>query len=67
MWSLRSIRKVPFQPLRQAIQPRKQHPFRDVGLIEFVAHFPLQRGGDDDAAIHGFASFEQIFQLQIGR
>src|SRR5690242_15845083 len=46
-------REVALQPLREAVEAGEEDALGDVGLIEFVAHFPLQRGRDDDPLIGG--------------
>src|SRR4051812_31366985 len=41
-------REVAPQPRREPVEPREQHAFGDVRLVELVAHFPLQLGGQHD-------------------
>src|SRR5687768_9757797 len=55
-------REIPLQPLRQAIESGEQHALGDVGLIELVAHFPLQLRGNDDAAMHGLSLRQETLE-----
>src|SRR5437773_1442475 len=44
-------RVIALEPAAQAVEPWKKGAFVDVGLIELVAHFPLQLSRDDHAAV----------------
>src|SRR6266852_8861602 len=57
-------REIPLEPLRQPVQAREQHAFGDVRLIELVAHFPLERGGDDDPPVGGVAPLQQLLERE---
>lgn len=36
------------KPMAETVKARKEDPFGNVGLVEFVAHFPLERSGNDN-------------------
>jgi hypothetical protein len=55
-------REVSLQPLRQTVETGEEHALGDVGLIELVAHFPLQARRNDDALVRGVARLEQILE-----
>src|SRR5690349_15165400 len=58
-------REVSLQPLRQTVQSGEKHALGNVGLIELVADLPLERSGDDDAAMHGLAPVEQLLEREF--
>ena len=43
---------ISLQPAAQAIEAGVQYTFSDVGLVQFVANPPLQRGRNSDRTVH---------------
>src|SRR6267142_4016242 len=48
LWRFRRV--IALEPPAQSIETWEQGPLVDIGLIELVAHFPLQLSGNNDAA-----------------